>query len=379
MKWFGVLILAGVLVQPAGPAASAPPAPIVMTVFAGDSLHFRPARPEARVTEGVVTLDNGREIARRVTFPELDPDRRWRITGRLVTRPVPKDEVSVGDPWDRSACIRLRRAGQPDLELIRHVTAYGGVTAFDVDLSDLASALTGSAAIHAFVDTWLSPAWTVDFRIEFAALADTVDPNGLTAAVRTPASWVLDTAPPARVRPVVFHPWVTAELMARSAVEGAARGGAAAGKTATAGITSPPDTTELTVPVTIPAGTRRVLLRLLSTGHCTDGRDDDEFRSKDHVIRVDGRVVHRFRPWRDDCRDFRAVNPYCRRWSDGSWSSDYSRSGFCPGDLVPPVIVDLTDALKPGPHTVSLAIEGIRPKADEHLGYWRVSASLLEW
>ena len=70
--------------------------------------------------------------------------------------------------------------------------------------------------------------------------------------------------------------------------------------------------------------------------------------SKANVISVDGVVVARFHPWRDDCRRFRDRNPYCARWTDGSWSSDYGRSGWCPGK-------------------------------DGHYGYWRLSAHLVGW
>ena len=78
--------------------------------------------------------------------------------------------------------------------------------------------------------------------------------------------------------------------------------------------------------------------------------------TKDNVLLVDGREVRRWRPWRDDCRRFREVNPYCRRWSDGSWSSDYSRSGWCPGDWVPPTRFELSRALTPGTHTLQLLL-----------------------
>src|SRR5262249_20227261 len=115
-------------------------------------------------------------------------------------------------------------------------------------------------------------------------------------------------------------------------------------------------------------------------GHCTDGRDEDEFVSKANVISVDGHVVARLHPWRSDCRQFRDRNPYCARWSDGTWSSDYSRSGWCPGEVVTPTEIDLTDALTAGRHVVHIAIENMRPKdAEKNFGYWRVSAYVVGW
>jgi len=131
--------------------------------------------------------------------------------------------------------------------------------------------------------------------------------------------------------------------------------------------------------IVVPAGVRRVTVAAVSTGHCTDGRDADEFVSKDNVIRLDGAEVARWQPWRDDCDRFRARNPYCAKWTDGTWSSDYARSGWCPGDIVPPRLIDL-GPVAPGPHTLSWTVEDIRPEdADGNHGYWRVSAAVIGW
>jgi hypothetical protein len=131
--------------------------------------------------------------------------------------------------------------------------------------------------------------------------------------------------------------------------------------------------------VVVPEGARRVMLRYFTSGHCTDGRGADEFVTKDNVILVDGAEVHRFRPWRADCRDFRDVNPYCRRWFDGSWSADFDRSGWCPGDAVEPVEIDVTEHLTAGPHRIGFLVEDVRPEDESGLGYWRVSAALVGW
>jgi hypothetical protein len=134
------------------------------------------------------------------------------------------------------------------------------------------------------------------------------------------------------------------------------------------------------VRVEVPPGAQRVVLRYFSTGHCTDGIDADEFVSKPNVIAVDGVVVVRFHPWRDDCRQFRDRNPYTSHWADGTWSSDYSRSGWCPGTEVLAHEFDLTDHLTPGPHQVRFTIEDMRPKDDQgQYGYWRVSACIVGW
>ena len=98
------------------------------------------------------------------------------------------------------------------------------------------------------------------------------------------------------------------------------------------------------------------------------------------VIQIDGIEVFRWRPWRDDCKELRAANPYCAKWADGSWSSDYSRSGWCPGDIALPTLFDAGTWLSPGEHTVTWLVENIRPKDNEgYHGYWRISASVSGW
>jgi hypothetical protein len=310
--------------------ANAQPIPArIVTVFAGDTIHFDAKNPTKFAHGSVTALDNGREITRTLELPP--PGSSERLTAHLVIRPIPKDEVSVSDPWDRAGNIRLSIPGKPDLEVIKFVTAYGGRTEYRVDVTDLAPLLVGNVTFKAFIDTWVSPAWVIDLSLESAA--DSLERH---------AVWV---------QPVVYEPSFTREAYGDSG---------------------------LSATVTIPEGQKRVLLHYFVSGHCTDGQDADEFVEKDNVISVDGVVVYRYQPWRDDCRRFRDVNPYTRRWSDGSWSCDYSRSGWCPGDFVTPLELDLSDHLQRGTHTLHFVIENVRPKDDKgQYGYWRVSAQLL--
>ena len=53
-------------------------------------------------------------------------------------------------------------------------------------------------------------------------------------------------------------------------------------------------------------------------------------------------------------------------------------SGWCPGDMVEPLVLNLSDHLTPGDHGVHVQIDDVRPKDDDgHFGYWRVSAYLV--
>jgi hypothetical protein len=300
-------------------------------IFRGAQIQYSPDSSGQTAGTGLRAEDNGRVIAALDTLPELAGP--VRITAHLVIHPIPKDPESVYDRWDRAGNVRLSLPSMPDLELVKLVTAYGGETSYDLDVSQLAPLLRGTRLFKGFIDTWVTPAWRIDFSLRFR-----------------PDSTVQN---PVWVRSVLYEESFTAK---------------------------DPGEQGKTVSVEIPAGPSRVVLYYLVSGHCTDGTDADEFVSKDNVISVDGRVVYRFRPWRDDCRQFRDRNPYCRRWSDGSWSCDYSRSGWCPSDLVRPVQVDLTDHLTPGVHTMRFLIETIRPvDAKGQFGYWRVSGYLTGW
>jgi len=132
--------------------------------------------------------------------------------------------------------------------------------------------------------------------------------------------------------------------------------------------------------VEIPDSSYRIEMHYLVSGHCTDGTDADEFESKFNVVKVDGLEILRYKPWRSDCTDFRDINPFTRHWPDGTWSSDYSRSGWCPGDWVRPMVTDLRMDLPAGVHNMEFSIEDVRPRDEnDHYGYWRVSAYLVGW
>lgn len=313
-----------------GQRVEAPP-PQIVPLYENVTVHFTPADSARYDTPVAFARDNGRVMA---TYREL-PERRGpaRVTLRLAVRPIRQDIRSVVDRWDRAGSVRLLKPGMAPVELCRFMTAYGGPIAHEVDVTRVAPLLTGHCRFEIFIDTWVTPAWQVDAALVFQPVAD--------GSLARPA-------------------WAAGALLPE------------------AGLTALKPLVEATV--NVPPGLRRLELAAISTGHCTDGTDADEFITKDNVISVDGREVARWRPWRDDCGKLRALNPYCARWSDGSWSCDYERSGWCPGDVSLPETVELTPWLTPGTHTVSWKVEDIRPAdAAGNFGYWRVSAMLTGW
>lgn len=335
----GSAVLALVLAIPAPAAraaasiaapAGALPTPRVARVFQDAAIRFLPDSAWKAARAAGAAEENGRTVRATVSLPETRGP--VRVTAVVRVRPVAKTEREVHDRYDRAGNVRLVTPGAPDLEVVRFVTPYGGPAEYEVDVTPLAPLLRGRRTFRAHIDTWSDPAWRLDFELRYQAVKEFDN-----------ATWAA---------PAYYAANFNRQDMP-------------AGDSAV---------------VEIPRGLRRVVLEVTSTGHCTDGRDEDEFVSKANVISVDGVVVARYHPWRDDCRRFRDRNPYCARWTDGTWSSDYSRSGWCPGVEVPPVEFDLTDHLAPGPHVIRFAIENMRPKdTDGNYGYWRVSAHLVGW
>jgi hypothetical protein len=335
-------LLGVILLLPRGTAAASDPAaavllapadsshvdvPIDVVVFRDAPIQFRPDSTAGGKEQ--TDPQTGRLATTQVRLPELAGP--YRIKALLTVKPVPKSEREVYDRWDRAGNIRIA-LGEREIEIVRFITSYGGRTEHELDVTELAPLLRGECTIRAFIDTWVNPGWKIDFALRYIPVREYDN-----------AAWAA---------PVFYTDSFNAAGMPRGSE----------------------------VQVVVPKGLARVVLRYLSTGHCTDGIDADEFISKANVISVDGVVVARYHPWRDDCRRFRDRNPYTSHWTDGSWSSDYSRSGWCPGVEVLPMEFDLTDHLTPGKHTIRFRVEEMRPKDEKgNFGYWRISAALIGW
>jgi len=132
-------------------------------------------------------------------------------------------------------------------------------------------------------------------------------------------------------------------------------------------------TDSLTVSVTIPeAGAR---LRYISTGHGGWG-EGDEFVPKQNTILIDGKVAFTHTPWRQDCGCYRDLNPVSGNFWNGLSSSDFSRSGWCPGTATQPVYFDLTPWADGKKHTITVAIPQGKP-VEGMFSHWAVSGTLI--
>lgn len=132
-------------------------------------------------------------------------------------------------------------------------------------------------------------------------------------------------------------------------------------------------TDSLTVDVYIPEA-KKVRLRYISTGH-GGWEGGDEFNPKSNTILIDGKPAYSHTPWREDCGCYRRFNPVSGNFWNGLSSSDYSRSGWCPGTATQPVYFDLSN-LSVGKHTITVAIPMGEPQAGS-FSHWAVSGVLV--
>ena len=137
------------------------------------------------------------------------------------------------------------------------------------------------------------------------------------------------------------------------------------------------DTDSLTVVFEVPEGIQNLKLRYITTGHGGWG-GGDEFNQKENRVIVDGNLVYGFTPWRTDCGTYRKYNPSSGNFWNGLTSSDYSRSGWCPGSTTNPVYIPM-EGIGPGLHVMQIAIPQGKPEGSS-FSAWSVSGVLTgEW
>lgn len=139
---------------------------------------------------------------------------------------------------------------------------------------------------------------------------------------------------------------------------------------------------------------KNVKLHYITTGHGGHSGGDEFIKIKNSVY-FDSKLVLDTIPWRDDCASFRRFNPTSGVWikkDSASYispetrkyeikeieeriaSSDLSRSNWCPGSFVEPMMVDLGN-LKAGNHDIKIKIPAT-PVDGDKLNHWLVSAYL---
>lgn len=290
---------------------------------------------EAAAGDGQVIRDQGQTVERTLDLPPAPKDQRdaQRITATVSVRPVAGEGRRPGDVWTRLGSVSVVTGDDPEqtIELMRFTTGFGGRGVFTQDLTPLAPLLHDRRTLQLTISTWMKPAWEVDLVLDY---------RGDDVGHRRPVLAV----------PLFNEPAITAEDPERSAA------------------------------VVIPEGLSMPRLRVLSTGHSTEGGPENEFVTATHVLSIDGREVARWRPWCVGKPGLRDRNPWAGRRTLGGRelrSSDLDRSGWNPGLVVEPLVIPAPE-LVPGGHEIELRILGLRPEDRDHgHGYWRVSAVVV--
>ena len=134
-------------------------------------------------------------------------------------------------------------------------------------------------------------------------------------------------------------------------------------------------TDSLTVIFKLYPETKSAKLRYISTGHGGWG-EGDEFVSKTNTILIDGKPAFTHTPWRQDCGCYRDLNPVSGNFWNGLSSSDFSRSGWCPGTATQPVYFDMSPWADGKEHTLTVAIPQGKP-VEGMFSHWAVSGALI--
>lgn len=362
---------------------------------------------DASVQHGIQAME-GVNIA---FLPEANTDSLlladgWKRTdaGRLVTKAfeVPRfqnaPEVtltlslkSTGDPWDKSGAVLLLQDDwakhieqdsrawpgiepnasngfTPALELLRFITPFGvghysdtersdeyrpvyipkweQQVSWQNDISHLWSAMEDSITLAVYIDTWSAEGHELDLNITF---------KGQSARVPPPSQMQHLTL----VNTTKFH----------------------ANQSPFDGFASSP----LNLDFHLSESGANAVLHYIPTGHGGHS-EGDEFVPCRHIISLDLDTIAQFTPWRDDCASFRRFNPSSGVWTQRTFwqgdsieeriaSSDYSRSGWCPGSDVPAMKFNL-GKLEAGTHQLTIDVPDAQRYTDAAMNFWNVAAYL---
>ncbi len=363
-------------------------------VFKNQPVNFNGAQ---NGNKGVLHLQSGRLVVKKVQVPKFkhgsdvkikltlrSSGDRWDKSGScfVITNPEQINVMSIAqgkEKFPKDSYIADKFGGviatenyKPAVELLRFMTPFG-VGHFSVaedkhrrpvyipkwekqvvwekDISQLESVLEGEFYIGVWIDTWTAEGYNFDLSLSYS--------------YRPLPKW--------KVMPLVNT---------ITYVEGQ----------------SLPDffaNQALDYKLNLPKNIKKAKLYYTVTGHGGHS-EGDEFTKIKNSISFDGKLVLDTIPWRDDCASFRRFNPTSGVWlkkDSASYidfkerkykikeieeriaSSDLSRSNWCPGSYVEPMVVEL-GALKSGTHPLKISIPAT-PANKEKLNHWLVSAYII--
>lgn len=352
-------------------------------------------------------IESGRIMLRKIAIPKFKRDAKVSI---IV------EETSAGDRWDKAGSVFVMSAKEganlltvaqgkyqlehtddanetdnfpgmiaegdykPAVELMRFMTPFGvgfyserdtskypnrmpvyidgwaDKAVWKQDITQLLPLLEGDVYIGVHIDTWTKEGYNVDVKLRF-------DENE-SPYVPAKKRWVAPVLNSVRYIP----PQRGCDKFQRA---------------------------DIGTTVEIPANAKNVNLAYITTGHGGHS-GGDEFVPTENIIKLDGSEMFNFTPWRTDCASFRRFNPTSgvwlknRKvdyidWEKGGYrtkeieepeaSSDLSRSNWCPGSDVPPVIIPMDKIT--GQHEVTVSMPTAQKLKEKEQNFWFVSAYLF--
>jgi len=370
-------------------------------VFDNEHLYFDAGAFDADLkdNETVYRIMDGRILLKKVTLPKYKRD---------VNATVKVSVASAGDRWDKSGSffvipntsvknfVSLEADGElpegkkgheglkgivgdqgyePVVELMRFMTPFGvgfyndkmdnrkpvyvphweERVDWEQDVTDRLSLLEEEVWVGIWIDTWTKEGYTVSAQISF----DETD-YLYAEKPKTKVKSLLNTIP-------YYKNQKHVDLFARK---------------------------DLKLSASVPSNAKNIKLNYISTGHGGHS-GGDEFVKKVNIVKVNDQEIINFVPWRDDCASFRRFNPGSGVWliedtaayiDWNTWkyeekvieerlaSSDLSRSNWCPGSDVIPLVVDLD--IQSGQHEFTFSIPEAQPMLEDEMNHWLISAYL---
>lgn len=202
------------------------------------------------------------------------------------------------DDWDRLAYIDVMGPDGNWIQIIRYATPFGVGCNHAIDLTDYASLLQGEVQLRMYIATFGSGGWQISLDFDF----EEGTPEYLYSKVDELWDGAWEFGNPTNLQPIPTKNYTYDSNILKSH------------------------------------------LRLSTTGHGwgeNNSQNAAEFYQAYHFIDIDGGVNYLQTAW-NSCNP----NPDSCTGQSGSWS--YSRSGWCPGSISPPNIVDMTSQIAKG-------------------------------
>ncbi|KXX69677.1 PNGase F N-terminal domain-containing protein [Flammeovirga sp. SJP92] len=381
----------------------------VYHVFDQEHLYFDPelTKDGIRVSDTQpFYIESGRIMLRKLNIPKFERETKVSI---IV------EETSAGDRWDKAGSVFVMDANgvnmltvaqkqyklkhsddaeqtdnypgmiaegeyKPAVELMRFMTPFGvghyskqdtskypnrmpvyidgwaEKAMWKQDITQLLPLLEGEVYIGVHIDTWTKEGYKVDVKLRFDESENAYAP--------AKKRWVAPVLNSVRYIP----PQRGCDKFQRA---------------------------DVGTSVEIPANAKDVQLAYITTGHGGHS-GGDEFVPTENIIKLDGEEFFKFTPWRTDCASFRRFNPTSGVWlkkrnvdyidweakgyrtkeiEEPEASSDLSRSNWCPGSDVPPMIIPM-DKIS-GQHEITVSMPTAQKLKEGEQNFWFVSAYLF--